>query len=318
MTYPYEIEMMFGSEGAVSSPSLLFSSGFNPSPSPSGDLVKIISNSFEVTRDDGVTKKSAYSVVEIKKEDWTYLSENYPSSSYMLTIRSGEGEWSVVVFGMDGSTGGFVILFSEDTPTEESAVKCHLTTMSVKVYNGSSVEAIPIPSGTVVVKTYIDDEENNDDSYEPIPTTDPIPAHVEGDEPIVVDWLWQSEAINVSEHSSLVFKMAVPSVDPDYEDFIKGIESWQLVGFYDGEQSQYILTILYTKDGYNYSTSIGPTSLGYPTEGQKVLVKSKDGDINTLGFLKLQAFNSETGEEWEEDTFIPSGSVEINTTMNKI
>ena len=323
MTYPYEIEVMLGSEGAVSSPSLLFSSGFNPSPSPSGDLVKIITDSFEVTNDGGSTMKEAYSVAEIKKGDWEYLKSQFSPSTYTLMLSNQGDAWSgtIVCNGLDAC----MILLSEDTPTEEHPdPHCSFTTIGARVFNMLG-EEIPLPSGgTITIKTYIDGEENSDDTYRPAAAgSSEVSAHVEGDTPIVEEWLWQSGEINVSEHSPLIFKMALVNIKPEYEDledFIKGIDSWNVLGTYREALRQYDISIVKTLEGYNYGVSIPNTGSGYKTAATPILMRinASTSESQNIGIVSVKAFNSETGEEWDEDTFTPLGSVEINTTMTKI
>lgn len=313
MTYPYEIEVMLGSEVAVSSPSLLFSSGFNPSPS--SDTIRIISDSFSVTNDGGTTTKSAYSVVEIKEEDWEYLKSNYAPFQYSLMFSPA---W-VGVFYAIGSASSFMIVLSEDSPASGDPT-CSFTTMSVSVYNEVGQE-IEIPSGKVTVKTYIDGQENTDSSYEPVNTSmDSIPAHVEGDTPIVEEWLWQSGEINVSEHSPLIFKMALVNIEPEYEDLIKGIDSWSVIGTYREALGQYNISIVKTIEGYNYGVSIPNTSSGYKTAATPILIRISEStsESQNIGMVSVKAFNSETGEEWGEDLFLPFGGTDFSTTMNKI
>lgn len=286
------------------------------------EVVKIVSDTFDVTNDGGTTKKSAYSVVEIKKEDWAYLSENYPSASYSLMIMPQGSGWGATFMGMPGASNqSFMVMLSNETPSGADFPVCHLTTMSVKIYT-KMAEEIPIPSGTVTVKTYIDNTENNDDSYAPANTSDysVITAHIEGDEPVVVDWLWQSEVIGAQEQRPLYFKMSVTGVDSEYEDLIKGIESWQLAGAYYEAENMYILTPNKTIDGYTYSTSIEHTGTGYATNGSNVLIKtSGSGEPDALGTLKLQAFDSETHEMYDENTFKPFGSSpNFTVSMTKI
>ena len=320
MTYPYEIEVMLGSEGAVSSPSLLFSSGFNPSPSPSGDLVKIITDSFEVTNDGGSTMKEAYSVAEIKKGDWEYLKSQFSPSTYTLMLSNQGDTWSgmIVCTGLDTC----MILLSEDTPTEEHPdPHCSFTTIGARVFNLNG-EEIPLPSGgTITIKTYVDGEENNNDSYRPAAAgTTETPAHVEGEEPIVEEWLWQSGEINVSEHSHLIFKMALVNIKSEYEDLIKGIDSWNILGAYREALGEYNISIVKTLEGYNYGVSIPNTGSGYKTSATPILMRINEStsESQNIGMVSVKAFNSDTGEEWDEDVFKPSGSGDFNTTMNKI
>ena len=315
MTYPYEIEVMLGSEGAVSFPSLLFSSNFNPSPS--SDSIKIISDSFSVTNDGGTTTKSAYSVVEIKKEDWEYLKSNYAPSQYFLMFNS-LGSW-VGSFYIIGSAGSCMIILSEDSPSSGDPT-CSFTTMSVSVYNEGGQE-IEIPSGKVTVKTYIDGQENTDSSYAPVNASmETIPAHVEGDTPIVEEWLWQSGEINVSEHSPLIFKMALVNVEPEYESIIKGIDSWSVLGTYREDPGQYNISVVKTIEGYNYGVSIPNTGSGYKTAATPILIRTNESTFESqnIGMVSVKAFNSETGEEWGEDLFLPSGGTDFSTSMTKI
>lgn len=179
MSFPYYLDLAFGSEKAFADSSCRISFG---KPVVVGDKVRFISNTYQVSNDYTIEgnsvvptiTKEAYSVLEINKSDYDENRDLFDSLYGQLSIDSNAG--SVVQRLLFGSMSNFELMvpltstplnIGEPAPED---LPCVLTTVSSYIYilDTSSPSLNPLITskvGPVTIKTYIDDSENTDSSY---------------------------------------------------------------------------------------------------------------------------------------------------------
>ena len=315
MSYPYEIDVLFNSEMAATASSFVFkSSGSSPDPGPGPsplptEPVKLVSGTFNVTKDGGTTVEQAHTVAEITPENWLLFKDNYGSlkelSLYMTSGSPWQGYFDLQ--NSDASTMYQIYLADDHSSYEDPCTLCSVDAEIKDISSGDSGDG---NTGiTVTIKTYIGEEEITDPTYEPYFGSSyyiESEAQIDDDFPVVDNWLWQTGIFTTGESEDRVYyKICIRSIESSEETSVNNISEWSVTGQFGGD-----LTGTLTISSGVYSGSV-ETKYSFASYHRITLSKSgfEVGEI----FIKL--FN-EDGSEYPYPTQSPMGG--LNLTATKI
>lgn len=304
MTYPYELELLYGSEGAISGFSFLAGT---IRVEEEGDLVRIISGEFNVSNDYDLSGdspvyrniKTAYSVVEVKKKDWdTFIEENgWPNPLYFSLMYYPEDPESEEppVLSPDRWMGFFQVGSNFGVPytTEdftEGVYSTKLITTPAQIYNVTSSLA---PILSVKVKTIIDGKENTDPTYIPcftgeVPTMN-IECTVEGGgEQVVWDW----ESGKIGEEDYRYYKFSVKDLNPEYTDLQFG-ELQGNTSSATGETHKELQLLPGSAEFPLIMAVSSTTGTAFPSKGSMIIMRVEDTTSTPvqIGVIQYQLFN---------------------------
>lgn len=310
------------------------------------DVVKIISDTFEVSNDvsvsgDTVTynnRKTAYSVLEISKSDWQDLldnNSNADSISFAVSYNDMEG-WKADISAW---VGQFVVgeLFSEPGPVitgylsagfpesdsgtfgGDDYPKCSFTTASISLIRLDMGSGEYTKLYSARAKTYIDGVENTDTTYVPCFDSDyPFAQEtctIEGADPVTNEWLWESGDIP-TEYGGLTvhYRLAVRDVADEYRDAILNT-TFTGTNIYSTDNTCNIYVKSVTDE--NIVGTLFESNSNYPLKGS---IKLYDASVSTsqpIATLFAQMFKL-VEDNWVELDTGYNFNKNITLTLSKI